>query len=262
MKFNKLLLIFSFFSCFLGCFSLGYTYTSDFYEISRGTSGNHTLSEIRTLTREEINDPENDYGTNRYTDAELNKYINIIHEDICIITQSLLTQCTGMLTSGTTEYYLPLNYLALQRLVYNPINADSYLLDEKNPYDMDSRNSEWFNVEPSTPTNYYRYPSYNKIGFFPSPAYSSSTVTIYYTKRPDELTSDSDEIFDSVPVLDSFRRTIVVGVAALLFMQEGNSMYQVKLQEYNGYINNILRSYDLMPNYQPNINVYNKSSGR
>ncbi len=240
-------------------FSTAYSYTASFYEISRSTSGNSNLQDIRVLVREEINDSTNTYNTNRYTDAEINKYINIIHEDVCINTQVLLTQCTGQLTAGTTEYYLPLNFLAFQRVIYDPVNGDTdYLLEEKNPYDMDVDNSGWFTVAPSTPTNYYRYPAYNKIGFYPAPAYSSSVVTIWYIKRPDELTSDTDEIFDSIPVLESFRRAIVVGTSGIIYMQEGNPMYSIKLQEYSGYIENIKKSYDLMPNYDPSIRVYKK----
>jgi hypothetical protein len=218
------------------------------------------LSDIRTLVREEINDSTNAYNTNRYTNAEIDKYINIIHEDIAILTQTLLTQCTGVLVNGTTEYYLPLNFVAFERVLFEPVDTskNKVLLKEVNPYDMDVSNSGWFNVKTSTPNSYYKYPSYNQIGFYPCPNASGATIRIWYIKKPNLLVNDTDEIFDSIPILDTFRRALVVGTAALLFMQEENQAYSIKIQEYGGYIGNISRSYDIMPNYNPPAKIYNK----
>jgi len=221
-------------------------YSPSFYEITRSTCGNATLSDIRTLTREALNDPSNSYGTNRYTDIELNKYINIAYEDLCIQTQCLHSSATGYLTAGTTYYTLPQNCLAVERIIFD----GDMLLPVNNPYDLDATQNGWFDAATSSPTAYFQFSGYYTLGFYPCPKYSSGTINMWYIKTPTTLVNDTDEIFDSIPLLNSFRRAIVQGAIYMLLIQEGDTRATTAVQEYNQYIELIKRYYYLQPTYQ------------
>lgn len=249
---KKYLLLSMFFLC---CISFSYsTYTASFYETTRSTSGNTSLSTIRTLVREEIQDPTNSYGTNRYTDTKLDRYINIIHEDISLQTHCLHTTATGYLVAGTTSYYLPLNCISIERVIFD---TDT-LLAVKNPYEMDEVDTGWFDASVSSPTAWYRFPGYEQISFYPAPKYSNGYIKIWYIKKPTALSSDTDEIFDSIPALDVYRRAIVVGVAYILFLQENDPRANTKFQEYAQYLDTIRRLFDMNPTYVYKGRTYKK----
>ena len=243
------------FLTFLFLPSVLFAYTSAFYEVTRSTVGNSTLSDIRTSVRIEIEDSSNTYGTNRYTDAQINSFINTVQQEISIITKCLHTEATGQLTAGTTYYYLPQNCVGIERVLFED-NDD--ILEEKNPYDMDKTNADWYSAGSSSSTAYYRFPGYEKIGFYPCPEYSDGVIRIWYVKAADLMNDDADEIFDSIPILEYFKRTIVVGASSLIFMIENDARYQTKYQEYTAYINLILKHYDYTPNYNPTISIYKR----
>jgi len=245
MKKNVLIMVFVAFS--IGLLKSN-SYSTTFYEITRSTIGNTTLSTIRTLVRREIDDPTNSYGTNTYSNSYLDDYINISHRDIVYNTQCLHAKATGYLVAGTTEYDLPTNLIAIERVRYN-----DDILPEKDIYAFDEDNSSWFTADVSSPTAYYKFEGIHKIGFYPCPKYSGGLTTLWYTKYPDILDDDTDEIFDSDPKLEPFRRAIVCLASYYILFQEQNPKSETLYREYQAYLKSIKDNYNLRPNYRPEM---------
>lgn len=247
MKYFYLTLIYIIF-----CISAAYcTYTANFYEVTKSTCGNNTLLDIRTLIRDKVKDPSNSFGTTRYTDAQLNNFINMAQKEICINTGFLKATCTGALTAYTTEYYLPTNMLFIERVQYG--NEDT--LNETTMAQLDNDSNGWFSVDASSPTAYYQMNGLQKIAFYPPPLYSNIVVTIYYAKIPTNMINDTDEIFESDPKLDVFKDVIVMGALTNILFLENDSRWASMEQKYMAYLERIKSQWNVLPNYKPGVRI-------
>jgi len=224
----------------------------DFYEVTRSTCGNSTLSDIRDMIRNRIDDPSTSYGDVRYSDSFINNLINIAQRDITINTNCLWSTCTGYTVADQAGYELLDDIWAIDRVVWN----DDYVLTPKDVYEMDSDNANWFDVSSSSSTDYYWYKGDDDIYFFPTPEYSTGTIQIWYIKLPDDMDSDSDEIFDSMPKLEAFKEALMHYVTYRIYFLEGDTRYQIAWQEYNAYIDMIKKTWDIQPNYKPNLRLW------
>lgn len=226
-------------------------YDSDFYDITRSTCGNSTLSEIRTEVRRKINDPTNSYSTNHYANADLDYYINQAQTEICIQTQCLHAYATGYLTGGTTAYYLPENLLAIERIVY----MNETLLPETDVADLDRDSSGWFTVSESSPTYYYPLRGLQEIGFYPCPEYDDGMTEIWYVKVPADMDDDDDEIFNSDPKLEFFKNVLVLGAVAEVLFIENDARWTTIETKYSSLIQSMRQLLNIRPNYRPGIKI-------
>ena len=234
---------------FLFCNAL---FAVDFYEITRSTVGNSTLSEIRDLVRERIDDPETSYGNTRYSNAFINSLINMAQRDISINTQCLWSSCTGQVTQDVAEYDLLNNIWAIDRVVWN----DDWVLKPKSIYDMDNSTIDWFDTTTSSSTIYYWYRGQRQIYFYPTPEYSGGTIQIWYIKLPDDMTADSEEIFDSDVTLEAFKDALVVYSMAKIYFFEGDTRASTSFQEYLAYLDMIRKNHNITPDYKPSLTVW------
>lgn len=248
MKYIYLFLIFVFAFC---CNAFCDAYSADFFEITKSTCGNKTLSDIRTMVREKVKDPSNSFGGTRYTDTQINRYINLAQKEICINIGFLKATSTGTLTANTTEYYLPTNILFIERVQY----GDEDTLYETTMAQLDNDSYGWFDTSASSSTAYYQMTGLQKIAFYPPPLYSSVAVTIYYAKIPIDLSSDSDEIFESDPKLNVFQDVIVMGALTHLLFLENDARWGSMEQKYMAYIERIKSQWNVLPNYKPGIRI-------
>lgn len=248
MKYIYLFLMFMFVFC---ANAFCDAYSADFFEITKSTCGNKTLSDIRTMVREKVKDPSNSFGGTRYTDAQVNRYINLTQKEICINTGFLKATSTGTLTANTTEYYLPTNMFFIERVQF----GDEDTLAETTMLQLDNNEYGWFDVSASSSTHYYTMVGLQKIGFYPPPEYSNVAVTIYYAKIPIDMSSDTDEIFESDPKLNVFQDVIVMGALTHLLFLENDARWSSMEQKYMAYLERIKMQWNIQPNYQPGVRL-------
>lgn len=225
-------------------------YTSAFTEVARSTCGNSTLVDIRNEVRRKINDPSNVYSTNRYSDSDLNYYINQAQKEICLETQCLRSYATATLTAGTTDYYLPTNCLGIDR-----IEAFGTLIQETDIKDLDRDDDGWFTVDPDSPTYYYPNKGLQTIGFYTAPEYTSATVELWYTKIPANMTSDTDEIFNSDPKLNEFQYVLVLAAISHILFIEADPRWTTIEQKYVALLDTLRKLWNYRPNYNPSIKI-------
>lgn len=238
---------------FISFLTISNLFAVDFYEIERSTVGNSTLSDIRDLVRNRVDDPSTSYGDPRYTNALINEFINEGQRDVTINTNCLWSSCTGFTVADQAEYDLLTNIWAIDRVVWN----DDYILGPKDIYEMDADNASWFDTDASSSTAYYWYRGMpDKIYFFPTPENSTGTLKIWYIKLPENMTSDSDEIFDSNAKLEAFKESLVHYATYRIFFLEGDPRSQTAWQEYNAYLGVIKKTWDIQPNYKPSLRLW------
>lgn len=179
-----------------------------------------TLAQIRTKIQLETDLQEEKF----ITDSELNDYIRDAIADVESNIHQLnedyfLTKANIALTSGTSEYSLPSDIYANKiRLIQYDDGATDYTIDRirdlKEIPDIDSN-------------DYYKYILTNdgtngfKIKLYPTSNETSSTnVTIWYIRKANELSSDSD----TCDIPDEFYNYVYWRVKLAVYQKEGNPL--------------------------------------
>lgn len=161
-------------------------------------AGAITLSTVRSDCRIMVTDT----GTarNRYTDAQLLRFINEGQKDAVQYAKPIRKSTQFELVSGTTYYSAPTDFLAPIRL------TRSYqLLPEQSIQALDKQIS-WQTV-PGLPITYFiNHSSRTLIGFYPFPNTTNSTGTIRmeYSGQATDLSGDSDQPFNSIVELQPY----------------------------------------------------------
>lgn len=210
-----------------------------------------TLSEIRTNARLLIKDSSS--SRQRYTDAQLNKFINEGQKDVINNTWVITKSTTITLLNGTTYYSIPSDTLSVYRVTRERKNLPETSLQK---LDGDSSNGSWASSG-GTPISYFQDPSQtNKIGFYPWPNSSSSTgtVTFFYYAQGTDLSSDSDEPFNGEDRFTPYHDLLEYFVAYRVYVLEGEAdkatLYR---QEYENRLMLMAGRIGMRQNYLPSF---------
>jgi len=241
--------------CLMGLFLLFVTSSvfGAWTEYSRDTSYSEiTMSTVTTRVRVIIDDPLSTTGTVRYSTSTLYEMVNTAQKLMCVATLALDTWAEQDLTSGTTEYLLPANCIAIIRVTMDEGDGNgAQYLPQYTVHHLDSDKGESWSIQSSTPTAYYIRNRY--IGFYPAPT-GSPTVKIWYKKVPDTMTSGSDYVFDGFTPLEIYWEALAAYVAYKILVAEGRTMLLDQLAaEYTGAMKAIEQWINLRPDLDINI---------
>lgn len=164
-----------------------------------------TAAEIITEARVLLNDNSSDTGRQRFSDAQLLRFINDGQREANIFSWVLKSSYSLTLTAGTTEYPVPSDFLTTWRVTYEGRKIDQTSLNE-----LDS-NSPGFATASGRPQKYYLYLATTTwIGFTPAPnSTSTGTVVMYYVQQPTEITSTSSSPWNSWTLLTPYHSGLV-----------------------------------------------------
>ena len=163
-----------------------------------------TLSQLETQTRVLLRDTSADTNFQRFSQAEIDSYLNEAQRDMQ--NQSWLYQgsFTMDLTSGTIEYALPADYITTIRVTVGSMSitqvSEAGLDGGNGGQDAGSVGMNW-TVSLATPTAYF-IDSFvsggaSQIGFYPNPKYTTSggAVFVQYVRQVALLVNPTDVPF-------------------------------------------------------------------
>jgi len=209
------------------------------------------LGEIRDEVRLRIKDVGISSTRQRFTDAQLNNFINQTHRDVVNFTWIIKKEVDIELVVGTTYYSLPSDYINNERVRFRNRNFNQTTVEE---LDSKFRNSDWRSTS-GFPTNYFIEESLpNYVGVYPYPNTSSSTgtLTMDYIAQANELTSDSSEPYNEIDVYQQYADVLIYEPCYKVFLIEGEAE---KALEYRQYYESRLQLMNSLigkrPNYKP-----------
>lgn len=210
-----------------------------------------TLSQLRTNARLLIKDTST--SRQRYTDTQINNFINEAQRDVINNTWALSKNTSITLVLGTTYYTVPTDLIGIQRITYERRNIPETSLIKQ---DGDFSNSSW-ETSNGPPRFYFQDPSQTtKIGVFPWPQNSASTGTlrmIYYAQAVD-LSADSDVPFNSEVRFTPYQDVLEYFVAYRVYLLEGEvdkaGLYR---QEYESRLGTMAGRIGMKSNFNPSF---------
>lgn len=214
-----------------------------------------TLLEIRTEVRLLIKDAST--TRQRYTDAQINSFINEGQRDVVNNTWCINKLTTIPLVAGTTFYSFPVDLLAVQRVTREGRNLPETTLLK---LDADFSNGAW-QSNGGIPQSYYQEAgisgdSLHKLGFYPWPnsVSSTGTVVLFYYALPTDMSSDSDTPFNAQYRFLSYSDLLSYFASYRIYLLEGeNDKATVYRQEYESRLQVMNQRVGSRPNYNPSV---------
>ncbi len=192
-----------------------------------------TLSTIRDQIRRNVRDTASASARQRYSDAILLEFINEAQREVVNLTWLTEATTTYGLTTGTTFYDLPSDFLAVKLVEYEDTNSATIELKEKTYKRTFQDNPDWDNSI-TDPLEYFILQDDDtslQVGYVGIPSASSTgTVTIRYLNLPSDLAADGDLPFDGKLHLIPYHYSIVYHATARLKLIES------KVEEANAYV--------------------------
>jgi len=190
-----------------------------------------TLSSIRDKIRRRIQEPSAD----RYSDADLNAFINEAQKEFSLDTEYTLSSWTFSASEDVAEYKLPSDLLNIIRVSFDDLRLKETTLSELDKLDEDldedsDDDDKWVN-QTGTPTHYL-FVTENVIRLYPYPDSDADgkTIEIYGVQIPKTLSNDADKS----DISDIFERTIADWVAWQIFDIEGEIDQAIRFErKYN-----------------------------
>jgi len=210
------------------------------------SAGAITLSTIRSDCRVHVGD---DGSTrNRFSNAQLLRFINEGQKDLVQYAKPIRKPYQFELVSGTTYYSTPSDFLSVERL------TRSYqVLKEESIKSLD-KTQQWQTVAGLPIAYFVNHSSRSLIGFYPFPNSTTSTGTIRmeYNAQATDLSSDSDQPFNSIPELQPY------GYLLSFYCAYRASLIDSQVAQAQAYYAEFKRGSDMLasdafsrPNYRP-----------
>lgn len=207
-----------------------------------------TKAQITNEVRRLVQD-SNGTSRERWTDLQISTFIDMAQDEIFALTWCLEASTSIFSITDTTACVLPSDLFAVTNVYY-----DGKVLPEISLSKLDNVDENWHTASTGTPTYYYiTRTSVTWINFYLCPS-SSKSVDINYIQIPQKLVNDNDRPFNRNDKLSAFDYLIVLWIAHYCCLQEGK--FDRATQFYNLYsirIKDMRDSFNLKPNYNPNI---------
>lgn len=216
------------------------------------------LSVIRTNIRQAMRDTGTTSGAQRYTDAQLNGYINIVQGQVNNDTWAVESSTSYTLSPGTTYYALPNNFLGVKRAVFTDVNNNTIQLQEYSEKSVIDTSPNYESDSQGAPTRYFVRQSKSggtamQISYLPVPPnVSTGTVRVDYVVQPTDLASDTDIPFNGLLWLTPYHDVIVAGVVIRLKLIEGETDEAKEyMQIFTAEEQQMIGGSQNMPNFKP-----------
>ncbi len=193
--------------------------------------------EIREEVRLAINDtgPSDSY---RYSDAELNRRINIIQRDIAYKTDCMQYRYFIDVTTDTGTYYIDSDDNAfpmkVMRVYYQDSNGNYYPLTYTTRERLSEELWAYESASSGRPLEFYlfNYSTTSKsgvgIGVWPAPdEEKTGALRVDVSALPSDMESDSDIPFNGHDGLYGIHNTIVYGVVKITDRQVGGAYREI-----------------------------------
>lgn len=214
-------------------------------------SPSHGMTAAQIIDRVRVNIADQSTAGNRqaFSDADLLKFLNDGQREANILSWLLQDRVTLTLTSGTTEYALPVDFLSTDRVLFNGQKLEQTSLSQ-----LDANTPGWSSASGSTPQKYYLYrTTYTLLGLVPAPrSLTITSLTVYYIKQPIELTSTSETPWNGWASLTPYHTALVyyVSYRACRALEE-DSLAQSYYQEWASSIEVMRKGITSMPDFNP-----------
>lgn len=215
------------------------------------------LSDLENLVRRGVRDTGT--ASQRYSDTIIDDLLNEGQRQVVSDSWCILNTTFYVLTSGTSYYNLPNDFLAIRQVNFRDSSAHNKTLDEKSDRQISQENPDWIR-QSGPPINYVvRYSTSNastlSISYIPIPTTSSTgTVTIQYFAQVTDLSSDSDIPYNSLRYLYPYHDILADYAIYKLKLIEGmTSEAQAYLQIYTAKLQLMDSKFKNMPNFFPSV---------
>jgi len=141
-----------------------------------------TVSTLITKARRNINET----STTFHTDADFIAYCDEAQKYVVRETKCLESSSTSTSVSGTQNYALPNDCIAVRRITYDGKKVFSIDFIELDESELDETDLT------GTPTSYYIWN--DTIYFYPIPGTSGKTIKIYYYNSPGTIDAATDTL--------------------------------------------------------------------
>lgn len=210
----------------------------------------HALTGAEVISRARIymRDTSSDASRQRFSDSQLLGFLNDGQREANSYAWLLKSSYTFTLSGGTTEYAMPSDFMATWRVEYARKKLDQTSINE-----LDAMSIAWKTAS-GTPQRYYLYTASTTVmGFQPAPTVlTTSTVTVYYIQRSQDLTSASQTPFNGWDQLQSYHSALAYYIAYRgLFTVGDTTLAGTYLQEWSAFIEMMRTGMIKMPDYNP-----------
>ena len=184
-----------------------------------GTSRATTLAASDVLTRARVYLRDQGVGVNRQTfpDATLLQFLSDGMREANAQNWILQSSYTFTLTLGTTEYAVPNDFMAVERIWYQQTGQNYVKLLATSMDQLDSQSSGWTSAT-GTPIKYYLDTSGGSnilLGFYPAPSIAQSTgpVIVYYVQQTADCTTTTCSVFNGNLVYQPYASALAYYIA-------------------------------------------------
>lgn len=177
-----------------------------------GTSHAMTASDIISRARFYLKDQSSSSTRQQFSDATLMTYISDGQREANSYAWLILQRYTFSLTANTTEYSLPNDFIAANRVMFKKASQNAWIkLDQTSFNQLDAESSGWMGLSAGTPYRYYVYLTTTPVvGFVPAPASTSTgTVQMDYVANTLEVTATTQTPFNGFSILVPYHPFLV-----------------------------------------------------
>jgi len=205
-----------------------------------GSASAMTAGDIITRARVYLKDQDSSADRQQFTNTILLSYISDGQREANSYAWLLQKRYSFILTAGTTEYALPSDFMATQRVIYRKGTGNTYIkLDQTSFNQLDADSAGWMGISAGTPTRYYVYLTTSPvIGFVPPPSTTSTgTIQVDYIGNTIDVSATSDTPFSGFNILTPYHPGLVYYVTCRAYRTlEEFDTAQPFCDEWNQYI--------------------------
>ena len=215
------------------------------------------ISEARILARDPIS---NDRA--RFTNAEILVWINEGYRDITTYSMCLENSTSTILTSGTTYYKMPADFLTSSRVLFqssytlsgNTVTQDKRVLGQTTKTQLDKQTQSWENSEGEPLKYFVDYSSRTSIGLYPVPSTTTETgyLTVEYIATGVDL-AETDTPYIGYTDMFQFQRYLTYYAVYNMMLVDGLPSYQFFFNEYIRNRSLMFEQCKIRPGYRPQM---------
>lgn len=194
-----------------------------------------TLSELRTMVRDRVDEPSAAF----WTDPQLNRFINEGAREVARRGEVLQTRDEITTVSGVQEYTLPTDVVRVYRVEYQDSSNQIWPLEFR---DFNNMDSVWWTRQATTESSrpywftMWGYPPTLSIVVYPTPNTSDEVLRTFYYSVPDTITDNNA----TVPCPMGWEDLIVLYAEYVALRKDGDQRWQEAKSLFEQRINEMI----------------------
>lgn len=225
-----------------------FIFLCSFFLFAKPCLATENLSSLITDSRVLALDASTNPST-RFTDTQITELLNQGQRNMMAANHCIQQSESFQLTTGTTYYSLPSNYVSIMR-----VTIGSKFIPQLTPGALDGRSRGW-EAASGYPTYYFiNFSSRSLMGFAPWPAQSTDTdtVKVEYTVSANDLSASTDIPFNGITELQNFDHALAYYAAAIMNLINGQAAQGTSLMTiFNSNMEAFSKMCIELPAYRP-----------